>query len=255
MKIKLIMSVLLAMLLAPAFLIAGESAATQYNQGNAFYKEGKYKQAREKYLKAAKNGAKAPALYFNLGNAELKSGRTGQAVAAYLKASTLDPRDPDIRFNLEFARQRVKSKLPEDKKGIFLKSYLNVSNYLSANEWTILTISSFWMSCLSVVSIILIRKRKIADISKFSLYAGLSVLVISLFFGASRIKRDIFTDHAVIISETIKARSGPGEDKPEVFELSEGTEVSVERCDSGWCRISARGGFVGWVNAGSFQRI
>ena len=69
------------------------------------------------------------------------------------------------------------------------------------------------------------------------------------------INKDIFKDRAVIISETVKVRSGPGDDKPEVFELSEGVEVSVERCESGWCRISAKGGFVGWVSASGFQRI
>jgi tetratricopeptide (TPR) repeat protein len=239
----------------PASLAASESAASQYNQGNTFFKEGKFEQARDEYLKAINSGTENPDLYFNLGNAELKSGRVGQAVAAYLKASVLDPRDPDIKFNLEFARQRVKSKLPEDKKGIFTRSYKNASNHLSANEWTILGICSFWVSCLSVVSLILIRKRTIIKISRACLYAGSCAFVLALLFGAPCINQDIFTDRAVIVSESMKARSGPGEDKPEMFELSEGTEVSVERCDSGWCRISARGGFVGWVLASSFQRI
>ena len=255
MRIKLVVFTLLAILSVPLVSISGGSLAARYNQGNTFYKEGKYDLAREEYLKAVKSGAEDPWLYFNLGNSELKSGHLGHAVAAYLKASILDPRDPDIRFNLEFARQRVKSKLPEDDKGIFIGSYLYVSNYLSANEWTGLAVLGFWISCLSIVSIIVISNKNIKNISNYSLYAGLGILILSIFFGVSRINRDIFTDHAVIISESIKARSGPGEDKPEVFELSEGTEVSLERCDSGWCRISARGGFVGWVDASSFQRL
>jgi len=32
-------------------------------------------------------------------------------------------------------------------------------------------------------------------------------------------------------------------------------DVVVGQCESGWCRVSAPGGFMGWVPADSFERL
>ena len=71
---------------------------------------------------------------------------------------------------------------------------------------------------------------------------------------AVRVHRDLFTEQAVMLVKDT-ARSGPGETNSKLFELAEGVEVEVGQCESGWCQVSPRDGFNGWVLAKDFERL
>jgi len=253
-KARAIIALLAALTLAPAALHAGTSAAALYNQGNALYQQGRFAEAREAYGKALEAGAGNADLYFNLGNAELKSGELGRAVGDYLRAQRLEPRDPDLRFNLAYARAMITARLPELPQGPFTRAFNAAVEYLSASEWTAAALAAYWALALAAIAMIVARGRA-REASRLALYIAAAALVITLPFAATRIKRDVFTPRGVIVAEKVTAHSGPGDENAALFDLVSGIDVTVAQCDRGWCNVSAPGGFSGWVEAKSFERL
>jgi tetratricopeptide (TPR) repeat protein len=247
--------ILAVLLLAPGTMRAAASAAALYNQGNDQYKALKFAEARQSYQQALATGLRNADLYFNLGNAELKSGELGQAIADYLRAQRLKPRDPDVAFNLAYARAMISARLPELPQGPFTRAFNVTVDFLSANEWTALALAAYWVMAGALVTLIASSRKMAKKTARTALYVGIAVFLITLPFTAARVKRDVFTPRAVILAEKVAARSGPGEENAALFDLVQGIDVVVGQCESGWCKVSAPGGFMGWVDARSFERL
>ncbi len=249
------------LLLAALFFISPDpelcaaSAAALYNRGNDLYQLGQYEKARDAYIKALETGIEAPDLYYNLANAHLRSGDLGRAVAFYLKAERLAPRDLDVKFNLEYARRKVAAKLPDLPQGPFSRAFNAAVGFLSANEWTLVIVCAYWVACISAAVMVLVRSGWLAGAFRVALVAGAAIFILSLPFAGARVKRDFFTTTAVIMADKVAARSGPSDDNAALFDLYEGMEVRVDQCESGWCRVSAKGGFMGWVSSESFEKV
>jgi len=233
---------------------AAGSAAALFNRGNQLYQAGKYEEARQAYEQAAATGLRNAELFYNLGNAELRSGRLGPAVAAYLRARRITPRDADVRFNLEYARARIKARLPDLPQGPLDRAWTRVAEYLSGDEWTLLALGAYWLAAAGAGGLILARRRLLRSAARWLFYSGLAVLVCALPFTAVKVNRDYLTPRGVILADKVTARSGPGEENAALFELYEGMDVVVGQCQSGWCRVSPPG-FIGWIAADKFERI
>jgi len=100
-----------------------KKADVNYNIGNTFYKQGKYKKAIESYKKAAFDEEKSRAKNLaNLGNAYVKNGNEkefSKAVEAYEESLKIEE-DSEIQENLkalkEFLKKRKEEKQKKDKK-------------------------------------------------------------------------------------------------------------------------------------------
>jgi tetratricopeptide (TPR) repeat protein len=247
--------ILLLALIAPAAR-AGSSASALVAQGNQAYQDGQYDKACEDYAQALAAGAINADLYYNLGTAELRRGRLGPAIADYLRAQRLAPRDPDLRFNLAYARERISARLPDLPQNPLLRAGNHVADSLSANEWTGLGLALYWIVCAAGAALVLAAGRRwLRRGAGWALVIAGGTLVLGSPLAAVKIKRDVFTPRAVIVAEKVTARSGPAETYAELFELREGMDVVVGACESGWCQVSAAGGFIGHVQAESFERL
>ncbi|HEV7232425.1 MAG TPA: tetratricopeptide repeat protein [Bacteroidia bacterium] len=91
-----------------------------FNQADAYYKQGKNKEAATQFEELAKTLAGdnklSSAAYHNQGNALLKDKKYEEAITAYKKALTLNPADDDTRYNLAYAQQMLKQQQNQDKK-------------------------------------------------------------------------------------------------------------------------------------------
>lgn len=96
-----------------------------YNLGNALFRQGKYEQAGEQYLAAARIAAgdrslgeaemdeRLSASYHNLGNAYYAQQDYTKAIEAYKEALRHNPKDDYTRYNLVKAMQQSKPTVPQ----------------------------------------------------------------------------------------------------------------------------------------------
>ena len=92
-----------------------DSAALEYDKGNALYRLHRADEARAAYQRAAemKPGELSEHDLYNLGNALAELGRTQEAISVYRRALLLEPQDEAARHNLEVLLRR----LPPPKSG------------------------------------------------------------------------------------------------------------------------------------------
>ncbi len=92
-----------------------DSAALEYDKGNALYRLNRHDEARQAYQRAAemKPGELSEHDLYNLGNALAELGRTKEAISVYRRALLLEPADEAARHNLEVLLRR----LPPPKSG------------------------------------------------------------------------------------------------------------------------------------------
>ena len=86
-----------------------DSAAVEFNRGNALYKLRRLKEAQEAYQRVTEldRGQLQQKDYYNLGNAFAELGQQKDAIAAYRKALLLDPGDDLARHNLEVMLRKL----------------------------------------------------------------------------------------------------------------------------------------------------
>jgi tetratricopeptide (TPR) repeat protein len=239
-----------------AFPAAGaESPAALYNAGNAAYGKGDFAGAIENYRAALGQGASSADLYYNLGNACLKAGRLGPAVAAYERALRLAPRDPDLAHNLRFARVQIKGKLPQVERGFWLQTWDQARDSFSLNELLTLLSVGWLLLGLGLAGRIFFRPAAPRIAASATLGVGLALLVLFAPLTLAKLKQEVWNSRAVVQAERTPARSGPGPQNAELFELFEGMEVNVKQCESGYCEVRVPGGLMGWIQAGTFEII
>ena len=96
---------------------------TLFEQGKELYKNGKYQQAINSWMKIVENGEHSAELYFNLGNAQYKLNHIGPSIYYYEKALQLSPNDQDIKNNLAFAENARIDSIEPLPQTVFSKWY------------------------------------------------------------------------------------------------------------------------------------
>jgi tetratricopeptide (TPR) repeat protein len=86
-------------------------ASTQYNLGNAIYRQNRIPEAIAEYQKALE-GSKDPLVksnaYYNLGNAHYESQQYQESINAYKESLKLNPNDSDAKKNLMLAMRQLR---------------------------------------------------------------------------------------------------------------------------------------------------
>lgn len=104
-------------------VLAPDDPRISYNIGTAYYKQGKYAEAREAFLKtlSTPDNSLREMAFYNLGNCYFKEAVTAgdiellsKAVKNYEKALELNPNDEDAKYNLEVARRMIELKKKEN---------------------------------------------------------------------------------------------------------------------------------------------
>ena len=88
-----------------------ENAQISYNLGNAYYRLQDYENAALSYRQSALHGKDkrlAAKAYYNLGNALVRRHKLQEAIRAYKKSLELEPKDMDAKKNLEFVQKLLR---------------------------------------------------------------------------------------------------------------------------------------------------
>ena len=223
--------------------------------GNSLYEKGEFDKSADAYEQLVNDGFHDPIVHYNLGNAYYKQGKLGAAILNYLKAKALDPSDRDTKTNLSIARSHVPD-APRDSVGLNLTDKIPMLNRLSTTELSLSILFLWYLMFCSLLAWIFYQ-RKPSSLASIHLTV---LAVILLIFSASfmmRIIDDNLENRAVILSESVEVRSGPGKNYLVEFEITDGTETKVLYEIAEWSRIELVGkkAFQGWVPRTTVRKI
>jgi tetratricopeptide (TPR) repeat protein len=235
---------------------ANEQKAKEYLQkGNERYSNSKYDAAIEAYQKVDSLGFESAALYYNMGNAYYKLNKISHAILYYERAQRLAPGDEDINFNLKMARANTVDKI-EKLPDFFLNRWLaSLADAMSSKGWSVFFITSF-LILLAFLGLFLFSARRGLRKFGFSFAVITLVLCIFSFIFADTQKSELASrKQAIIMAPTITAYSEPDLASTELFNLHEGTKVTIIEKSDNWRKIKIDDGNIAWIKANHMEVI
>ncbi|MEE9430318.1 MAG: tetratricopeptide repeat protein [Melioribacteraceae bacterium] len=95
-----------------------ENYESQFNLGDALYKQGKFDEALEQFMTtmplATTDNTKAE-LFYNIGNSLLKAEKLKESIGAYREALKHNPNDREAKYNLSYALKQMKDQQKNQK--------------------------------------------------------------------------------------------------------------------------------------------
>ncbi|HLP05291.1 MAG TPA: tetratricopeptide repeat protein [Paludibacter sp.] len=224
-------------------------------RANEMYARGNYPEAAKQYEEVIAREGVAPELYFNLGNAYFKANEIGRSILNYERALRLSPSYDDARYNMEMAQQRVVDNIAASQT-FFLGRWIgNLIKLLTSNQWVYF---SFGLFVLLLVFAFLFVFGPTRSFRRASFYAGTFFLVACFFtvlFAGIRKNQMLNHDEAIVMTGVVIVKSSPDKSGTDLFQLHEGTKVTIKSTLGEWTEIVLGNGSVGWVGQENVERI
>lgn len=226
-----------------------------FDTANAQYSQGNYEGAIATYEEVLQAGYVSSALYFNLGNAQFKSGNLAPAIWAFEKAKKLDPSDSDVQFNLELASSQTTDKIERLSNNTFNNWWIRLIHWLDADVWGGIGIGLLLLFLAALVSMLgaqsLSVKRSALAVGGIA-FIG---LFCSLWFGFQQLSYQQSESAAIVFSPTVTVKSEPSDQGNQLFNLHEGTKVTLLEVRNDWYNIALSDGKTGWLQASNLRII
>jgi hypothetical protein len=247
-------------------LIAGFTAFVQYSspaqtpeaafsRGNEMYRAGKFQDAAKEYDGIIKEGKISAELYFNLGNAYYRDGQLARAILAYERAAQVHPDDPDIEHNLKLAYLKTVDRI-EPIPDMFLIQWMRAVGLLISSEHVrVIFIISWVLLFCSLATMYLVLHHAILRSARIVFFIScVSVVLWAAMLGIQSL-RDTAHDKAVIIAQTVTAKSSPDAKAVDAFVIHEGVKVKLTDAVGEWVKATLVDGKVGWIPVNQCERI
>lgn len=227
-----------------------------WNEANVAYAEGRWADAIADYTMISDAGLESARLYCNTGNAYFKDGDTPKAILYYERALKLDPSYEDARFNLDLLNAGIQDRI-DPVPELILKTWMKKLCYAAASDdWTVLFIVFFAVTCGLVVLFLLGRTVAARRTGFFTGIVTLLLAALCLSFAIWQ-KRDYMkSDEAIIMRPVTSVKSSPsGEASKDLFILHEGTKVRLIDQVGAWSNIELADGRQGWMPSTDMEII
>jgi len=224
-------------------------------QANALYSKGNYTDAAKVYEKALSSEGVAPELYFNLGNAYYKSNEIGHSILNYERALRLLPTFEDARYNLQIAQLKVVDNIVQNQTFFIGRWVDGFIKQFNSDQWIWISFIVFLLGLVCAFLFIFASNRQLR---KVSFYVGAVLFGMTLFtFVFSGIRKDQLINHreAIVMTGVASVKGSPDKSGTELFQLHEGTKVTVKSTLGNWTEIKLGNGNVGWVEQETIERI
>lgn len=230
-----------------------DAASRLLDEGNRYYREGRYREALQHYDRVLKHGYASGALYYNMGNAYYRLDELGQAIRYYEKARQLLPGHPRVQHNLSIAqRQRVDqfSQLPPP---LWHQWWTRLVAFTGVYGLFVPGVLFYLGAIALFVHRIRTRTRSPwhRRLRAFSLAGAL--LLLTGAFGASVERAQ--HQRGVIVADRAALHEQPRAESPAVLELHEGTVLDVLEAEEQWIAVRLSNGTTGWLSAQTVAEI
>ncbi len=243
------------MLLFFGYLSYAQTSSELFLKANDLYKNRQYIKAIELYLNIEKSGLESDDLFFNLGNSYYKLNKVAPSIYYYEKALKINPMHQDALNNLAFAK-RMTIDVIEDLPKTFLQRFSsNVIQKLTYNTWAILAVTASFLASFIFLMYYFSSspKRKIFYFNVTIL--TVFMMIVAVVFAYSNYEITQKSRSAIIFSLKSEIKNAPSLDGEPVFELHEGTKVTILDELSNWKKIKLADGKIGWVNMADIKEI
>lgn len=222
---------------------------------NDLYTKGNYTAAAKQYEKILTQEGVAPELYYNLGNSYFKVNEIGLSILNYERALRLAPRFDDAQYNLELAQLKVIDNTTQTST-FFLGRWIDtLIKLLTSNQWLFIGFTVFLLFLLFSFFFFFGKSRQMRKNSFYIGFVFLGLSFITVIF--SSIRKDQMVNHreAIVMMGVITAKSSPDKSGTDLFQLHEGTKVSIKSTLGNWTEIILGNGNIGWVEQKSIEQI
>ena len=222
---------------------------------NDLYIKGDYTSAAKQYEYILSSEGVAPELYYNLGNAYYKTNEIGRSILNYERALRISPLLEDAQFNLELAQLKVVDNTVQSSNFFIGRWIQNLIKLLTSNQW-IFTSFAVFITALILIFIFIFGPSRY--VRKASFYSALVLVGISLItFIFAGVRKDQLLSHreAIVMTGVISVKSSPDKSGTDLFQLHEGTKVTVKSSLGNWCEIMLGTGNIGWVEQANIEKI
>ncbi len=214
-------------------------------RANEAYRNDDYTEAITLYEQLVADGIVDSIVFYNLGNAYFRSSRLGPAIANYERALHLDPNFKNADQNLQMCvNQTPRSAgrpLPPDWEQSLLFWHYGLSIGTSATVAAII-----WIVAWGLLMLRLFRSIPYVRASA----AG--AFVLAALFAASIWSKSHPLPLAVAEAAEVPVYFDRDTSGPVYFELLEGDRVLIEQSETGWLKIEAPSGELGWAERTGF---
>ncbi len=231
------------------------SVAELWNMGNSAYANNDYLGAEKAYLEVLNRELHSAELYYNLGNLYHRQGSVGQSLLYLYRAQRLEPSDRDIAHNIEVVKMSTVDDI-EELPTLFVKRWAEwISTRFSIFGWTLFSLVSLALALGFVLLYIFsdglsLRRVGFAFTAIFALLFALST---SLALDARR--EVLSSNEAVVMRKRAAVMSAPDSSSTEIFNLHEGTKITIEREYGDWCEVRIGDGKQGWIELSNIAKI
>jgi tetratricopeptide (TPR) repeat protein len=235
--------------------VMGQTAADEFERGNAFYRDGKFDQAAAAYETILNQGAGSAAIYFNLGNSYYRMGKTAPAILAYERALRLRPNDPDIKHNLDLVNLKIVDRIEPLPELFFIEWLRTLSSYISLHL-TIWIVAFVWLILFGSLAALYTISNP--NLLRFFRNLTIASMILLLPFGillVTQIADSRSHNDAVISTSVATAKTSPDSQSLDAFVIHEGLKVKLSDAVGDWVKIVLADGKVGWIRSQECERI
>ena len=187
-------------------------------------------------------------IFYNLGNSYLRLDKFGPSILNFIRAKQFLPRDESLDANMRIAILKTEDQLEPPSANDSGVLFFWVNNF-TLNEQLIffgITNLIFWL----VLGIWMIRKTAFLNLIR---KAMMILLFISILSVGVKITLESEVTIGVILAKNIEVKSARGANNVTLFQLHEGSVVSIIDSQNDWYQIQLNDGKKGWAQKDSIE--
>jgi hypothetical protein len=235
--------------------VSAQTPDDVFNRGNELYRAGKYQEAAKEYESIVKQGALSAELYFNLGNAYYRDRQLARAILSYERAAQLHPNDPDIEHNLKLAYLKTVDRI-EAVPDMFLIQWMHAVGSLMPSETVRVIFVFSWVVLFgSLATMYLVLHPGVLRAARMVFFISCAFAALCAAMVGIQSVRDTAQDNAIIIAQTVTAKSSPDVKAVDAFVIHEGVKVKLTDAVGEWVKVTLIDGKIGWIPTDQCERI